>query len=462
VNKRIVAIGLSLSLLAAQTSVYAAETVFPDLPADNMSHTAVSYLHSREIIEGYDDGTFRPDNPINRAEALKIVFLVRKELSLPDAAFSQPFSFPDVPKDEWYFDSVEEAYNLGIVEGYVDGDFKPANEITAAESVKIIYTGLVPDLELPEVKEKPFTDASIDEWFAPYLEYGKEKKYIEAFGDGSFDPHRSMTRAKFSEAIYRVMYSELNNLEEFPLSLDWRSCNNYQLGYKIKVPDTWDVLSAGDQQIFWKKDVDNRQVSFARLYPNSAVAMVAIEENEYELSLEEYLGLLEYGEGASTQTLTLNGLLYATVYINDTGLQDSYFQLPDGKILVLYTQVGEGPLGPQLKEEIRYMLGSVRTSDSPDDGEGCLNLNITNSDSSVQTTPLDQKKATILGYVLEEGDANNALQLLNDALLFETDTIGIGTGPVDYYYSAELDLTLKIDRDSDTLLATKEGKTSSF
>ena len=54
------------------------------------------------------------------------------------------------------------------------------------------------------------------------------------------------------------------------------------------------------------------------------------------------------------------------------------------------------------------------------------------------------------------------MALFTDLKLFETDTIGIGTGPVDYYYSALYDTTLKYERSSDTLLAMKQGKTWAF
>ena len=54
------------------------------------------------------------------------------------------------------------------------------------------------------------------------------------------------------------------------------------------------------------------------------------------------------------------------------------------------------------------------------------------------------------------------LLLFDDAVIIETDVIGRGNGPVDYYYSSKFDLTIKLDRNLDVILDIQEGKTSAF
>ena len=61
-----------------------------------------------------------------------------------------------------------------------------------------------------------------------------------------------------------------------------------------------------------------------------------------------------------------------------------------------------------------------------------------------------------------DGQGKTAISLFSDALMIETDTIGIGTGPVDYYYSAWADVTLKYERSYDILLDLEEGQTTAF
>lgn len=94
------------------------------------------------IIEGYPDGTFRPAAPINRAEALKILLLTANAdhiLAELDAAGAVPQTFSDVPPHAWFAKHVANGLALGLLEGYPDGTFRPAQPITRAEAAKLVY-----------------------------------------------------------------------------------------------------------------------------------------------------------------------------------------------------------------------------------------------------------------------------------------------------------------------------------
>lgn len=88
------------------------------------------------IVEGYEDGTFRPDAPVNRAEALKIL-LRATELEPLEEPFGQQ-EFSDVPEDAWFAPYVQRLVEYAIVEGYEDGTFRPEQHITRAEAAKIL------------------------------------------------------------------------------------------------------------------------------------------------------------------------------------------------------------------------------------------------------------------------------------------------------------------------------------
>lgn len=92
------------------------------------------------IVSGYDDGTFRPDAPVNRAEALKILSLAT-ELD-PLAMSGTTLSFTDVREMDWFHPYVGAAASRDIVSGYGDGTFRPENLITRAEAAKIILLTL--------------------------------------------------------------------------------------------------------------------------------------------------------------------------------------------------------------------------------------------------------------------------------------------------------------------------------
>ena len=119
---------------------------FDDLPStpsgnepDNAAERRrVVYTAVREgIVEGYPDNTFRPDAPVNRAEAVKILLKTSALPLYPDP--TPPLSFPDVPAGAWYEQHLKQAYDYGLIQGYADGTFAPGNSITRAEAAKIIY-----------------------------------------------------------------------------------------------------------------------------------------------------------------------------------------------------------------------------------------------------------------------------------------------------------------------------------
>ena len=177
--------------------------------------------------------------------------------------------------------------------------------------------------------------------------------------------------------------------------------------------------------------------------------VIAADENAEGLSLQDYFSHIEYDSDAVIQSQTLNGYPFTSVYIASTNTYDYYFELPSGKILVVYSQTGDGLNKPQLIEEIRNMVGSIRHYEGP-------------PVASNEVTAAEQFLAQIRANILVKGAAEEMMALFDDLTLIETDAIGIGTGPVDYEYSPTHNVTLKIERGSKTILAISEEKSTSF
>lgn len=147
--------------------------------------TAITYLKNSEIIHGYGDGTFKPENEINRAEFIKIVV----------GAFVEPSSiagtncFPDINK-EWFAPYVCTAKNLGVISGYPDGTFRPDKPINLVEALKIIL----------EIQGLEFESDPNDDWFAPYIAYAIKTDLDFIFGKRKFD--ENISRGDMAEMIY--------------------------------------------------------------------------------------------------------------------------------------------------------------------------------------------------------------------------------------------------------------------
>ena len=93
---------------------------------------AVSYLAFRNIITGFPDGTFRPNNPITRAE---LVAMMSRFFDMDENGVN---NFSDVADTHWALAYIMNAYSQGWVEGFPDGTFRPGNATNRAEAVTVI------------------------------------------------------------------------------------------------------------------------------------------------------------------------------------------------------------------------------------------------------------------------------------------------------------------------------------
>ena len=116
---------------------------FSDVAADHWAAPYIAKAKSLGIVDGYSDGTFKPDSSANRAEALKMILLTWFPQDQVDAAVAQT-SCSDVKSSDWFAGYFNFALEKGVVSGYKDasgnatGLCGPANDVTRAESAKMI------------------------------------------------------------------------------------------------------------------------------------------------------------------------------------------------------------------------------------------------------------------------------------------------------------------------------------
>ncbi len=101
-----------------------------------LKRRVIYMAYAQGIVEGYDDGTFLPDAPVNRAEALKILFGASELEPFDDADYSGKFT--DVDDAAWYAPFLHTALSYEFLEGYEDGTFRPDQPITRAEAAKVV------------------------------------------------------------------------------------------------------------------------------------------------------------------------------------------------------------------------------------------------------------------------------------------------------------------------------------
>lgn len=121
---------------------------FPDVHEEWFAEY-VCYAKYKGWVKGYADGTFRPADPVNKVEALKMLFKVY-ELSLSEEATVANLKYTDLDENAWYAIYVWKASTLGILEETTGTSFKPDADRTRAEMAEELYRYLVVVEELKE------------------------------------------------------------------------------------------------------------------------------------------------------------------------------------------------------------------------------------------------------------------------------------------------------------------------
>ena len=154
---------------------------------------AVSTLSKMGIIKGYEDGSFKPDASISRAEFAAIA--ARFD---PDGD-KTPATFSDV-SSHWAKDEISIAANHGWIKGYEDGSFKPDQKITRAETMTLVNRVLK---RLPETKDDLHKDMKTwpdnqneSAWFYLAVQEATNSHYQKLKKDGTHETWESMRETR--------------------------------------------------------------------------------------------------------------------------------------------------------------------------------------------------------------------------------------------------------------------------
>lgn len=178
---------------------------FPDVPTDFWASKAIRQAQTQGFISGFPDGSFRPNAPLTRVQA--IVALV-SGLQLSDGRSESLLVYIDRAQIPSYaIEPVAAATERQLVVNYPDpAALRPLTPITRAETTALVHQALVaanktPRLVspfIPDTDTASFTDLSDKHWAANYIEPLVQQGWLSGFRDGSFRPDEPMTRAQFA------------------------------------------------------------------------------------------------------------------------------------------------------------------------------------------------------------------------------------------------------------------------
>lgn len=198
---------------------------FTDVGANYWARPFIENLASEQIIAGFPDGTFKPDQAVTRAQFAAIV----------RNAFDQPYGrtaprFSDVSASYWANAAIADAYSQGFLSGYPNGAFQPEQQIPRVQALVALANGL---------NYSP--RGSVNEALGRYRDAGQ----IPSYGEGpvaaatenrlvvnypnvnTLQPQRTATRADVAAFIYQALVAQ----GRMPALQSGLSASNYVVGY---------------------------------------------------------------------------------------------------------------------------------------------------------------------------------------------------------------------------------------
>ncbi len=130
----------SICVIALTISTVAFGASYTDVTVDSAYYEAVETLSKLEIVTGYEDGTYKPEETVTRAEMAALIARIQGFDETAKAGADTIFT--DVPKSHWASGYVAQAANQGIINGFGDGTFGPEDAVTYEQAVKMIMATL--------------------------------------------------------------------------------------------------------------------------------------------------------------------------------------------------------------------------------------------------------------------------------------------------------------------------------
>ncbi|KAB2953778.1 hypothetical protein F9B85_03940 [Heliorestis acidaminivorans] len=232
-----------VKLMAIFTAMAMILTLLPlaamaQTPEDARGHWAQNWIDKmiqKGFVSGYPDGTFQPDKQITRAEFATIV---NNSFNTYDA--SAEATFTDVSSSDWFYRQVASAKEAGYISGYPDGTFKPNAPISRQEAAVLMTNllGLNQNASLPAYTDQ----GQIGNWAVSSISAVNASGLMQGYPDGQFKPLNPISRAETAVLIDKALgYDKVapstsyDVTEEIKLSLAGKVLYNYEAQSDAKV-----------------------------------------------------------------------------------------------------------------------------------------------------------------------------------------------------------------------------------
>jgi hypothetical protein len=195
--------GAVAPLMVATPSL--AQTRFSDVSSNYWAAPFIEQLSQRGVIAGFPDGTFRPNEPVTRAQFASMV----------TSAFSrtpqrQPITFIDVPNNFWASNVIRQAYTTGFLSGFPGNRFEPNQVIPRQQVLVALANGLnYSPTANTQTTLQAFNDSfNIADWARSPIAAATERGIVVNHPNiNLLNPTGTATRAQVAASIYQALVS---------------------------------------------------------------------------------------------------------------------------------------------------------------------------------------------------------------------------------------------------------------
>ncbi|MBD2165093.1 S-layer homology domain-containing protein [Calothrix membranacea FACHB-236] len=186
---------------------------FNDVPADFWGMRFINVLSSRGIIKGFPDYTFRPNQPVNRAEFAAIL-----QGAFENKPVKNTLKFKDVTDKSWAIPAINQAISAGFLKGYPNQTFQPEQKIPRVQVLVALVSGL--NLKTPASPEqvlKVYKDAKdIPKYATDKIAAATVNGLVVNYPDRDlFAPNKEATRAEVAAMVYQALV-KMGRLQQIP------------------------------------------------------------------------------------------------------------------------------------------------------------------------------------------------------------------------------------------------------